>query len=517
MPHSLLNSLLLSLPLLLTPLFAAGQSNTDYSFGPTQFCTLDDAGQVACVLAQGSERLQPPSNLPALAAVTTGESHACGITMDGQPVCWGGNFFGQLDAPNVDGTLIQIDAGANHTCGLDTNGEAICWGLNTNLQTEPPAGATFTQVDAANILSCGLLTDGEVVCWSDDPRRTPEDLTGPFVKIDLRSGGVCGLTEDGQIQCANHSSFDRASFITPPDNGPYIDIAATRDAVCGLQFDGALDCTFRLPEEVNDFPLGEQFLSIESNEMDNLLSTRVFVNGASSNVTSGNEMCGERIDGTLQCWNESVIFPGPNGAATTNAELVATFELELDARVYGSNSVEIFWTPLPFNSAGTSSVVQPFVEIFRNGELLVNQRARFSFFDSAAVEDATYQIRLIDDLGNIGPLSGVLSVNTRQGTVLFNGEPTLTNSTLEVLPDVFMDITTGSLPVGIVIAWQVNPDVVALIDGFEIRVNGAAAGFTRSRLFVDTTTPVEGRCVEIVAIGFDQSRLGARAFGSGCN
>ena len=41
-------------------------------------------------------------------------------------------------------------------------------------------------------------------------------------------------------------------------------------------------------------------------------------------------------------------------------------------------------------------------------------------------------------MGNVGPLSGVLSVNTREGTVLHNGEPTLTGSTLEALPDVFM-------------------------------------------------------------------------------
>ena len=101
--------------------------------------------------------------------------------------------------------------------------------------------------------------------------------------------------------------------------------------------------------------------------------------------------------------------------------------------------------------------------------------------------------------------------------MLFNGEPTLTGSTLEALPDVFMDVTTGSLPVGIVIGWQVNPDIEDMIDGFEIRVNGVATGFTRSRLFVDNITPQRGRCVEIIAVGFDDTRLGARAFGSGCN
>ena len=65
MPHSLLKRLLISLPLLATPMFAAGQSNIDYSFSAAQLCTLDDAGQVGCTLAAGYERLQPPSSLPA--------------------------------------------------------------------------------------------------------------------------------------------------------------------------------------------------------------------------------------------------------------------------------------------------------------------------------------------------------------------------------------------------------------------------------------------------------------------
>jgi alpha-tubulin suppressor-like RCC1 family protein len=85
---------------------------------------------------------------------------------------------------------VYIDAGANQTCALDTNGAATCWGLNNNGQLEPPEDATFLQVDTAGVMSCGLLTNREVVCWTDDDRRFPQKLVGPFIKIDLRSGGV---------------------------------------------------------------------------------------------------------------------------------------------------------------------------------------------------------------------------------------------------------------------------------------------------------------------------------------
>ena len=106
-------------------MFAAGQSTIDYSFSAAQLCTLDDAGQVGCTLATGYERLQPPTSLPALTALTTGEAHACGITLDGQLLCWGDNFYGQLNMPEVDRVFTQVDAGANHTCALDSSGEAI--------------------------------------------------------------------------------------------------------------------------------------------------------------------------------------------------------------------------------------------------------------------------------------------------------------------------------------------------------------------------------------------------------
>ena len=520
MSHSLLNRLLLSLTLLFIPLVAIAQSSSGYSFSGSQFCTLDDAGAVDCILGDGYERLKPPASLPALTHISAGEVHACGITMEGQAICWGENHHSQLDAPVIDGVFTQIDAGTNHTCALDSNGQAYCWGLNTNLQLDPPAGATFSQVDAQAIKSCGLLTDGSITCWSDDVRRSPAGLVGPFTKIDLRASVVCGLGVDGRIQCSDESEIEqslRPTNITPPDNGPYIDIATSDNAVCGLLSDSTLDCALLNPEDAGEYPVGEQFSSIQSNETDIITTPREWIDGNYVVVTSGTAMCGKRMDGTLQCWDQGTSFSDPNDTFVLNSEFVASFELQLDARIYDSNTVEIFWTPLPFNGRGFSDTLQPIVEVFRNGELITSRRARFSFFDSNTPAEAEYQIRLVDEAGNSGPLSGILSVNTLEGTVLYNGEPTLTTSTREDLQDVFTSINSEGLVVGFVMSWEVNSDVESLIDGYEVRVNGATVGFTPSKLFVDVRTPQSGRCVEIFAVGFDRSVLGARAFGSGCN
>ena len=142
--------------------------------------------------------------------------------------------------------------------------------------------------------------------------------------------------------------------------------------------------------------------------------------------------------------------------------------------------------------------------------------ARFSFFDRNPLPEATYQIRLVDALGNVGALSSELSVNTLDLTVLFDGERTLTRSDFGNTVNVFSDVQSVSLFIGIVVSWNVFPELLDIIDGYEIVVNGASAGFTRSQLYVNTSTPLSGRCVEIIAIGVDGSRLDTSSIGSGC-
>lgn len=73
------------------------------------------------------------------AAVPTYNSHTCGVTVNGDIVCWGWNSFGQVlrsSSPILPLTLRSfpgikfksVVAGEQHTCALLTEGQVYCWG-----------------------------------------------------------------------------------------------------------------------------------------------------------------------------------------------------------------------------------------------------------------------------------------------------------------------------------------------------------------------------------------------------
>ena len=49
-------------------------------------------------------------------SVSAGETHSCGIRIDGPAECWGNNGFGRATPP--DGPFASVSAGAVHTCGV---------------------------------------------------------------------------------------------------------------------------------------------------------------------------------------------------------------------------------------------------------------------------------------------------------------------------------------------------------------------------------------------------------------
>lgn len=160
----------------------------------------------------------------------------CGITLVGEPLCWGHNDLGQLgrnrkrgDGPDVAPvvgvtTLDTVDVEGLHTCGLAPGGIPYCWGAwkyggADSVAVPVPGGHVFTQVSTGWGHTCGLTPAGEAYCWGfyNAGAFGNGDSLRSETPVRVRYGGVlrqisagelhtCGVTAGDAVVCWGDNS-----------------------------------------------------------------------------------------------------------------------------------------------------------------------------------------------------------------------------------------------------------------------------------------------------------------------
>ena len=152
--------------------------------GPSHVCGLRPDGSPTCWGLNIHAQSDVPKNAR-FVSISAGDRHSCGLRADGSVDCWGsggsaqcavkpdGSTSCRYDAEDSapappDGVVLTSFSLGQPFCGLTSDGEPICWGRDERGQASPPKGERFTALSASGTHTCGLREDGTISCWGWD-------------------------------------------------------------------------------------------------------------------------------------------------------------------------------------------------------------------------------------------------------------------------------------------------------------------------------------------------------------
>ncbi|MEE8061306.1 MAG: hypothetical protein V3T16_05730, partial [Gemmatimonadales bacterium] len=222
------------------------------------------------------------------AGIAVGGRFACGLTEEGDAICWGYNRDGQLGngttARGLEPSLTlgpepfqSLAMGREHACALGVEGAAYCWGKNNNGQvgdgeslsrgsfhTKPVAVSGGHQYQQLVVMgadaTCGLTRSGQAYCWGlvdlldwkAKPTTTPVLVSGEMVFEDLAAGAehLCGLNngrayclgENRSGQLGDSTNTRRSTPTAVVTDSSFVSLTAGSQFTCGLTVAGQAWC-----------------------------------------------------------------------------------------------------------------------------------------------------------------------------------------------------------------------------------------------------------------------------------
>jgi alpha-tubulin suppressor-like RCC1 family protein len=232
-------------------------------------------------------------------SISAGDLHTCGLTVDGQVLCWGANFMGQLGTDSAgaicpDGPcavyplpiragptqrFVAVASGGIHTCAIAADSTLSCWGAENDVARGSPASTPdglalvratlaslkFVAVSAGDLKTCATTVTSVTYCWGSfdvgsDMRMTLDTTrittASPITALTVGAEHVCVLGTDGGAFCWGEGSdgqlgiggshfFHKEGTNQPAAVGGDLKFSAIRAGTyhtCGITLDATLYC-----------------------------------------------------------------------------------------------------------------------------------------------------------------------------------------------------------------------------------------------------------------------------------
>ena len=204
----------------------------DTSQGNSSSCGLSLEGEIVCWGRMGSGLDETPEG--AFVQLSVGSSHACAISVDESMECWGG----RSELVITDRLFSQVSAADLFTCGLDASGEIACVGDNLYGQIDHPEGL-FSSIGTGIEHGCGIRPDGSIKCWGSDGGWVDLDAPdGVYSQVDGGNAHTCALNALSDVICWGADT----DGISSPPPGDFIQLSTGVVFSCAVDRAGQIHC-----------------------------------------------------------------------------------------------------------------------------------------------------------------------------------------------------------------------------------------------------------------------------------
>ena len=252
------------------------------------------------------------------AAVSSGDSTTCGLTLAGQAYCWGRGKHGEIgngdvaeatEPEPVGGAHVftTISVGGSHVCALAAGGAAWCWGNDLDGQLGddrlvhsttpiPVSGgdfqASFASISAGFRHTCALNSAGAAFCWGNNE----------YGQLGTGVVGGPGSFSDAPVAVQTALRFQS--------------ISAGGDHTCGVTTTGAAACWgSNAFGQLGRGTIGGSF-AVPAAVSGGLTFSRISASSGSSTINpesplflpykvAGGHTCGLTTAGTIHCWGDN--------------------------------------------------------------------------------------------------------------------------------------------------------------------------------------------------------------------